>query len=174
MAADRFMTAGPKTTSFAERDDEAPRLGGLPRWRLRSFSLEQLRALSLVGVLLIIWVVFQVLTHGIFLSPRNLTTLTQQAAITAMLAAGTVMIIVPGYIDLSIGSATGFTGVLAALLIDPARGLGWTGESRHRHRLDDRRRNGDRRLAGRVGGLAARAVVCRDSREFCWLSAARR
>ena len=120
------MTAGPKTTSFAERDDEAPRSGDLPRWRLRSFSLEQLRALSLVGVLLIIWVVFQVLTHGIFLSPRNLTTLTQQAAITAMLAAGTVMIIVPGYIDLSIGSATGFTGVLAALLIDPARGLGWT------------------------------------------------
>jgi D-xylose transport system permease protein len=120
------VTAGPKTTSFTEQDDTEPQLSGLPPWNLRSLSLEQLGAFDLVGVLLVIWVVFQTLTHGIFLSPRNLTTLAQQVAITAMLAAGTVMLIVPGHIDLSIGSASGFTGVLAALLIDPARGLGWT------------------------------------------------
>jgi D-xylose transport system permease protein len=120
------VTVGPKTTSFTEKDDTERQLTGLLPWNLRSLSLEQLRAFGLVGVLLVIWVVFQILTHGIFLSPRNLTTLAQQAAVTAMLAAGTVMVIVPGYIDLSIGSASGFTGVMAALLIDPARGLGWT------------------------------------------------
>jgi D-xylose transport system permease protein len=120
------VTARPRTTSFTEQNETEPQLSGLQPWKLRSLSLQQLRAFGLVGVLLVIWVVFQILTHGIFLSSRNLTTLAQQAAITAMLAAGTVMVIVPGYIDLSIGSASGFTGVLAALLIDPARGLGWT------------------------------------------------
>jgi ABC-type xylose transport system permease subunit len=102
------------------------RIGVFSGWSPSSFSLEQLRAFSLVGVLLLIWIAFQLMTHGIFLSSRNLTTLALQAAITAMLAAGTVMVIVPGYIDLSIGSATAFTGIVAALLIDPTRGIGLT------------------------------------------------
>lgn len=100
---------------------------GLPvsGW-LGALPLEQLRALSLIGILLIIWLVFQVLTHGLFLSPRNLTTLSVQVAMTAMLAAGIVMIMVQGYIDLSIGSAVAFTGMVATLLVDPTRGLGLT------------------------------------------------
>lgn len=88
--------------------------------------LAQLRALTLVGVLVGVWIVFQVLTDGLFLSPRNLTTLTIQVAITAILAVGIVMVMVPGHIDLSIGSAVAFTGVFAALLVDPVRGLGFT------------------------------------------------
>lgn len=96
---------------------------------LRPLSLRQFRAFSLVAILLLIWLGFQVLTHGLFLSPRNLTTLTIQVAVTAMLAAGIVMVMVPGYIDLSIGSATAFTGIFAALLIDPARGLGLTNDA---------------------------------------------
>src|ERR1700682_5533074 len=80
------------------------------RFALRPLSLRQFRAFSLVAILLLIWLGFQVLTHGLFLSPRNLTTLTIQVAVTAMLAAGIVMVMVPGYIDLSVGSATAFTG----------------------------------------------------------------
>jgi D-xylose transport system permease protein len=120
------MEGEPRSTSTAAQADAAIISGAGAQWRRASLSIEQFRAFSLVGVLLLIWIAFQLMTHGIFLSPRNLTTLTLQAAITAMLAAGTVLIIVPGYIDLSIGSATNLTGVFAALLVDPARGLGWT------------------------------------------------
>jgi ABC-type xylose transport system permease subunit len=94
--------------------------------RVRAASLEQFRALTLVGVLLVIWLVFQVMTNGLFLSPRNLTTLTVQVAVTAILAAGIVMVMVPGQIDLSIGSAVCLTGMIAALIVDSSRGLGWT------------------------------------------------
>ena len=93
---------------------------------LPSLRLEQMRALTLIGVLLVIWIVFQVLTHGLFLSPRNLTTLLVQVAVTAILATGIVTIMVQGYIDLSIGSAVAFTGMVATLLVDPTRGLGLT------------------------------------------------
>ncbi len=96
------------------------------RDRLATVPVEQLRALSLVGVLLVIWIIFQILTDGLFLSPRNLTTLSVQVAMTAILAAGIVMIMAQGYIDLSIGSAVAFTGMVATLVIDPTRGLGWT------------------------------------------------
>jgi ABC-type xylose transport system permease subunit len=96
------------------------------RGRLAALPLEQLRALSLVGVLLVIWIIFQILTDGLFLSPRNLTTLTVQVAVTAILAAGIVMIMAQGYIDLSIGSAVAFTGMVATLVVDPTRGVGWT------------------------------------------------
>jgi D-xylose transport system permease protein len=95
--------------------------------RLReAVPIEQLRAFSLIGVLLVIWVTFQILTNGLFLSPRNLTTLAVQVSMTAILAAGIVMIMVQGYIDLSIGSAVAFTGMVATLLIDPTRGIGLT------------------------------------------------
>ena len=107
----------------------APAQVAAGRLVLRPLSLRQFRAFSLVAILLLIWLGFQVLTHGLFLSPRNLTTLTIQVAVTAMLAAGIVMVMVPGYIDLSIGSATAFTGMFAALLIDPARGLGLTNDA---------------------------------------------
>lgn len=101
-------------------------LAGSRRNLLSRIPIEQLRALSLIGVLLVIWIVFQVLTGGLFLSPRNLTTLSVQVAMTAILAAGIVMIMVQGHIDLSIGSAVAFTGMVATLLVDPTRGLGLT------------------------------------------------
>jgi D-xylose transport system permease protein len=93
---------------------------------LQALPVAQLRALTLVGVLVGVWIVFAILTDGLFLSPRNLTTLATQVAITAILAVGIVMVMVPGHIDLSIGSAVAFTGVFAALLIDPVRGWGIT------------------------------------------------
>ncbi|HET7718210.1 MAG TPA: hypothetical protein VFK86_21495 [Bauldia sp.] len=92
----------------------------------RFLAVEQLRAFSLIGILLLIWLAFQFLTNGLFLSPRNLTTLAVQVAMTAILAAGIVLIMVQGYIDLSIGSAVAFCGMVATLLVDPTRGWGVT------------------------------------------------
>lgn len=97
-------------------------------WRTRFARLgvpvSQFRALSLIGVLIVMWLAFQVLTDGLFLTPRNLTTLTVQVAITALLAAGVVMIMVAGHIDLSVGSSVGFCAVFSALLVDSTNGFG--------------------------------------------------
>ncbi|UIJ71373.1 sugar ABC transporter permease [Aurantimonas sp. HBX-1] len=77
------------------------------------------RMLGMVGALLVIWVVFHVLSGGIFLSPRNLWNLTVQTASIAVMATGMVLVIVTRNIDLSVGSILGFTGMaMAALQVD--------------------------------------------------------
>src|SRR3954469_20966813 len=80
------------------------------------------RALTMLGALLAIWVVFSVATDGTFLLPRNLSLLARQMAVTSILAVGMVLVIVAGQIDLSVGALAGLTGALAALAY--AR-LGW-------------------------------------------------
>ena len=74
------------------------------------------RALTMVGALLVIWVVFSITTEGTFLTPRNLSLLARQMAVTSILAVGMVLVIVAGQIDLSVGAMTGFLGAVAAIL----------------------------------------------------------
>lgn len=52
-----------------------------------------------------------------FLSARNLSQLGIELAATAVLALGMLLIIVPGHIDLSVGSGVGLAGGLAAVLV---------------------------------------------------------
>ncbi|HVM31857.1 MAG TPA: sugar ABC transporter permease [bacterium] len=74
------------------------------------------RALTMVGALLAIWLIFSITTGGTFLSARNLSLLMRQMAVTGILASGMVLVIVAGQIDLSVGAMTGFLGALSALL----------------------------------------------------------
>lgn len=74
------------------------------------------RALTMVGALLLIWVIFSITTEGTFLIPRNLSLLMRQMAVTSILAIGMVLVIVAGQIDLSVGAMTGFLGAVSALL----------------------------------------------------------
>jgi len=74
------------------------------------------RALTMVGALLLIWVIFTVTTDGVFLTSRNLSLLMRQMAVTSILAVGMVLVIVAGQIDLSVGAMTGFLGAVSALL----------------------------------------------------------
>lgn len=73
------------------------------------------RLLAMLGVLLAIWVVFDLLTGGLFLTARNLFNLSLQVAVVGIMATGMVLIIVSRHIDLSVGSQIGFLGVLGAL-----------------------------------------------------------
>ena len=93
---------------------QEPSAPATPRQNLAGLLVERSRSLGLVGVLVIVWIAFDVMTGGVFLTPRNLTNLSVQVAITAMLAAGIVMLMVPGYIDLSIGAAVAFCAIVAA------------------------------------------------------------
>jgi D-xylose transport system permease protein len=73
------------------------------------------RSLTMVGALLAIWIVFSLTTHGTFLTPRNLSLLARQMAVTSILAVGMVLVIVAGQIDLSVGALAGLTGAIAAM-----------------------------------------------------------
>jgi D-xylose transport system permease protein len=74
------------------------------------------RALTLLGALLLIWIIFTATTGGTFVTPRNLSLLLRQMSCTSILAIGMVLVIVCAEIDLSVGAMTGFLGALSAIL----------------------------------------------------------
>src|SRR5690606_6149889 len=54
---------------------------------------------------------------GAFVSSRNLSQLAIELASTAVLGLGMLLVILPGHIDLSVGSGLGLAGGLAAVLV---------------------------------------------------------
>ena len=58
---------------------------------------------------------FEVLTNGLFLQPRNVTSLLIQNGYVLILAIGMVMVIIAGHIDLSVGSVCAFVGATVAM-----------------------------------------------------------
>jgi D-xylose transport system permease protein len=78
--------------------------------------LTRYKILVLAVVIAAVWILFTALTDGDFLTPRNLSNLLRQMAITGMLAAGMVFVIIAGEIDLSVGSLLGLLGGVGAIL----------------------------------------------------------
>jgi len=74
------------------------------------------RMLGMVAALAVIWIAFDILSGGTFLSPRNLWNLSVQSASIGIMATGMVLIIVSRNIDLSVGSMLGFLGYTMAML----------------------------------------------------------
>jgi len=74
------------------------------------------RLLGLIGALIIIWIGFDIMSGGLFLTPRNLWNLSVQSASVGIMATGMVLIIVSRNIDLSVGSVLTFTGMTMAML----------------------------------------------------------
>jgi D-xylose transport system permease protein len=68
--------------------------------------------LALIGI----WAIFFITTNGTYLAPQNISNLFRQMSVTAFLAAGMVLVIVTGNIDLSVGKLAGFVSVVAAYL----------------------------------------------------------
>jgi D-xylose transport system permease protein len=82
---------------------------------LKSLEVD-LRLFGMVAALAVLWLAFNVLSDGLFLTPRNLWNLSVQSAAVAVMTTGMVLIIVSRNIDLSIGSTLGFTAMVMGLL----------------------------------------------------------
>ena len=96
-------------------------------FNLKNIFSANVRAYTMIIGLILIWVVFAVLTDGVFLSARNISNLTMQMAVVAILGAGMVLVIVTGHIDLSVGSLVGLIGgIAAALMVWKGWGTGLT------------------------------------------------
>lgn len=75
-----------------------------------------IRDFSIAAVLVAVCALFAVLSPQ-FLGARNLSLLMIELAITATLALGMLLIILPGHIDLSVGSGVGLLGGIASVLV---------------------------------------------------------
>ena len=104
--------AQPPAPPAAEAPVAREARGAAPRYQI------PWRALTMVGALLVIWIVFALLTEeGRFLTPRNLSLLARQMAVTSILAIGMVLVIVTGQIDLSVGAMAGLLGAVASMAV---------------------------------------------------------
>ena len=140
-------------------------------WRGLVASTEiDTRMFGMVVALAGIWLGFNILSDGDFLTARNLWNLSVQSVSIAIMATGMVLIIVSRNIDLSVGSQLGFIGYTMAMVqtewIPNSLGLGFdrwytwivAAGDRDRPRCRDRCRPGLHRR------LRRRAVVHRDAR----------
>ncbi|CDX39223.1 D-ribose transporter subunit; membrane component of ABC superfamily [Mesorhizobium plurifarium] len=83
-------------------------------------NFNALFGLTLLGLLLLMWIVLAVATPS-FATALNITNLLRQGSLIAILAVGQTFVIITGGIDLSVGAVVGFTTVVVALLIN----AGW-------------------------------------------------
>lgn len=74
------------------------------------------RVLAMLAALVVAAIVFNVLTDGLFLSPRNLWNLAVQTSVVGIISTGMVLVIVTRNIDLSVGSLEAFLGISGAYL----------------------------------------------------------
>lgn len=83
-------------------------------------NFNALFGLTLLGLLLLMWIVLAFATPS-FATALNITNLLRQGSLIAILAVGQTFVIITGGIDLSVGAIVGFTTVIVALLIN----AGW-------------------------------------------------
>jgi D-xylose transport system permease protein len=81
------------------------------RAALRSAEFDA-RLAGMLVALAIIWVGFNILSGGTFLTPRNLWNLSVQTSVVAIMATGMVLIIVTRNIDLSVGAVMAIAGMV--------------------------------------------------------------
>jgi len=86
------------------------------------------RLLGMIGAFILVTLVFNVLTDGRFLTPRNIFNLTIQTVSVAIMATGMVFVIVTRNIDLSVGAllatASAVMAMMQTLILPQWLGLG--------------------------------------------------
>ena len=75
---------------------------------------KNIQTYTILIALILIWIVFAFATQGGYVSPQNISNLFRQMSVTSLMAAGMVLIIVTGGIDLSVGRLAGFVSVVVA------------------------------------------------------------
>ena len=76
-----------------------------------------LRASGIYLAFAAIVVIFDIMTHGLLLTPENVSNLIVQNSYILVLAIGMILVIIAGHIDLSAGSVVAVTGAIAAVLM---------------------------------------------------------
>jgi D-xylose transport system permease protein len=83
---------------------------------IQAIGSSDIGSLAIVAGLVLIMVVFQMANEN-FLTPLNLTNLMAQISTIGILSVGVILVLLIGEIDLSIGSVSGITAAIMAVLI---------------------------------------------------------
>lgn len=113
--SERVMTPAPADRAD-ERLVEDTSPGAMLRTVRRRLRSGDLGMIPVVVGLLVIWVVFYALNPR-FLSSRNLVELSLDSATIGMISVGIVLVLLLGEIDLSVGSISGLSGAILAVLL---------------------------------------------------------
>ncbi len=84
---------------------------------LTTLFRNNIREYGMLIALITIMVFFQIQTEGILMKPVNITNLVLQNSYIIIMALGMLLIIVTGWIDLSVGSVAAFVGAIAGVLM---------------------------------------------------------
>jgi D-xylose transport system permease protein len=119
------VRTGPDPAPALDRQDERLRasvgLRGTSAAALERIRSGDLGVLPVVAGLAVIWAVFEAL-NPIFLSPTNLVNLLMESVAVGVIALGIVCVLLVGQIDLSVGSVSGLSAAITAVLFV---GEGW-------------------------------------------------
>jgi putative multiple sugar transport system permease protein len=84
---------------------------------LSTLFRNNIRQYGMLIALIAIMLFFQITTKGVLFRPVNITNLVLQNSYIITMALGMLLIIVSGWIDLSVGSVVAMVGALSAVLI---------------------------------------------------------
>jgi D-xylose transport system permease protein len=118
------MTAATPRIELDRQDvrvDHATGLSGALAEFGRRMRGGDLGSLPVIVGLVVIWTVFQI-ANPVFLSPDNLVNLTLELCSVGVISLGIVCVLIAGQIDLSVGSVSGLSGAILAVLFV---GNGW-------------------------------------------------
>ncbi len=91
---------------------------------LTTLFKNNIREYGMLIALIAIMIFFQIRTEGILMKPVNITNLVLQNSYIIIMALGMLLVIISGWIDLSVGSIAAFVGAIAGVLIVKS-GLNW-------------------------------------------------
>lgn len=96
------------------------KINPVSKYFLRLFSMlkSNIRDYGMYIALAVIFIVFSVMTGGLFLSPTNFTNLLNQTAYVAVLAVGMTLVIVIREIDLSVGFLGAYMGGFMVVAVE--------------------------------------------------------
>jgi D-xylose transport system permease protein len=83
---------------------------------INTSKINNIKQYSMYIALIFIWIFFIIMTGGTFMAMRNLSNLSRQVSIIAILGTGMTLVIITGNIDLSVGSLMGLIGAICAVL----------------------------------------------------------
>ena len=133
--------------------------------------------LGMLGALAVIWIGFDILSGGVFLTPRNLWNLSVQTASIAIMSTGMVLVIVTRNIDLSVGAILGVVGMIIGVAAGAVAAGALSASSIGSRRplavlvaVTDRRRH--RPVPGLAHRLSRRSPPSSSRSAACWSGAA--
>lgn len=84
---------------------------------LKTKALDIFSKYSMVIILIGLLIAFQLMTDGIFWRPLNITNIVLQNSHILVLAAGMLLVVLLGHVDLSVGSVMAFVGAFSGILM---------------------------------------------------------